>query len=290
MPIIRGGEDLVGLLVEAAEKYAGGFMDRDILVLSSKVVSIAYGYMVRISTIKPSKRALKLARKTNMDPRYVQLLLDLSDDILFVVPFKRLICEGIVPLDRMARDPVKARAAVDRIPYVFFVLRGGQIYSDAGIDYSNSPPEYVTYLPKNPDEVARKIRKEIERRTGKKVAVIISDTEVMFPFGSMNFARGSSGVGIMERNFGEEDLFGVPKFGGVDIIAHELASAAALLMGQTRERIPAVIIRGFEWRESDEGISEVFSFSRKSLKRLVKLTLRATLRVLGIRKLLEILR
>jgi len=286
LPLIRPGDNLIDLIVEAANTQAGGFRDGDILVITSKIVSIAEGYILDLNSIKPSKRAMKIARKLHMDPRFIQLILDLSDDILFVIPFRELVERGIVDLRKITENPRNAKEAVERIPYVFVVSRGKQIYSDASIDFSNSPPNKVTYLPKNPDRIARKIRDKIRQKTGKDIAVIISDTEIMFPYGSLDFARGASGICVVSKNFGAPDLFGEPKFGGVDFIVHEIAAAAALVMGQTSEKVPAVIIRGLEYEVSDEGVGSVHLDSQR-LRRAIRATLLATIKTIGIRELLR---
>jgi F420-0:gamma-glutamyl ligase len=79
----------------------------------------------------------------------------------------------------------------------------------------------------------------------------IADTEIAF-FGSLDLAIGSSGIQTMAKRFGENDKFGKPKFGGMDITAHELTVSAALLFGQTDEGIPVVIVRGLDYRVSEE--------------------------------------
>ena len=75
----------------------------------------------------------------------------------------------------------------------------------------------------------------------------MADTE-MVPFGTMDFAVGSSGIEPVSKQFGKPDLFGKPKFGGIDLTAYELTSASALLFGQTGAAIPVAIIRGFEYQ------------------------------------------
>ena len=286
LPLIKPGDSLVDLIVEAANTQAGGFQDRDILVITSKIVSITEGYILDLDSIRPSKKAMKIARKLHMDPRFIQLILDLSDEILFVIPFRELVKRGIVDLRKITENPHHAKEAIERIPYVFVVSRGKQIYSDASIDFSNSPPNKVTYLPKNLDKIARKIREKIKQKTGRDIAVIISDTEIMFPYGSLDFARGASGICVISKNFGAPDLFGEPKFGGVDFIVHEIAAAAALVMGQTNEKVPAVIIRGLKYEASDEGVGSVH-LDPQRLRYAIRATLLTTIKTIGIRELLR---
>jgi coenzyme F420-0:L-glutamate ligase/coenzyme F420-1:gamma-L-glutamate ligase len=73
----------------------------------------------------------------------------------------------------------------------------------------------------------------------------------MMPFGTMDLAVGSSGISPVSKMFGQKDLFGRPKFGGMDLVANELTSAAALLFGQTGAGVPVVIIRGCEYEPAD---------------------------------------
>ena len=134
---------------------------------------------------------------------------------------------------------------IDKIPCILCVQRGKQFYSDAGLDFSNHPEGVVSIPPPDPDSYAKELRKRITEATGKETAVIISDTEGVIGLpGSLDIARGSSGIEVLLRSFGELDRFNKPKFAGADNIPNELACASALLMGQTHEGIPAVLIGG----------------------------------------------
>lgn len=100
LPEIRPGDDLVKLILDEASNVAGGIKDGDIIVITSKIVSKAYNFMIKLDEIKPSKKALKLAKKLNMDPRFIQAVLDQSDEILFVLPFYELVKEGLIDIKR----------------------------------------------------------------------------------------------------------------------------------------------------------------------------------------------
>ena len=93
-------------------------------------------------------------------------------------------------------------------------------------------------MPEDPDRAAKEIREELKKLTGLELAVILGDTE-MIPFGTIDLAVGSSGIAPVSREFGQKDLFGKPKFGGMDLTAHELCSASALVFGQVGAGIPA---------------------------------------------------
>ncbi len=288
LPEVKPGDDLVSLILEAALKEAGGVRDGDVLVVASKVVSKAQGLLIKLDEVKPSKKALKISRKIGEDPRFIQAVLDNSDEVLFALPFRNLVEKGIIDLRRFSKNPEKAKEVVMKFPYTFFVKRGGQIYSDAGLDSSNHPEGVVSVPPKNPDEVAKQLRSRIRELSGKDVAVIISDTEFMPFLGSLDIARGSSGIQVTSKNFGEPDLYGKPKFGGVDHIANELASAAALLMGQTNEGVPVVLIRGYRYVRSEEGILDN-KLELKKVRKVIKEILKSSIKVLGLKWLIKLL-
>ncbi|RLI11521.1 coenzyme F420-0:L-glutamate ligase [Candidatus Bathyarchaeota archaeon] len=286
LPEVRPRDNLAKMVADAASKEAGGIKDGDVLVITSKVVSKAYGFLIRLDDVKPSKRALRIAGKTGGDPCFIQAVLDNSDEVLFILPFAKLVEKDVIRIERMSRNIAGAYEAIKRIPYILIVRRGGQIYSDAGLDFSNHPEGVVSVPPENMDEYAREIRRRILELTGRKVAVIITDTEMWISFGSLDFARGSSGIEVIHKGFGNLDLYGKPKFGGVDCIAHEIACASALLTGQTDEGIPAVIVRGYKYVESEESISD-YQLSGNAMKLAVKEIIKSSINILGFKWLFK---
>ncbi len=289
LPEVKPGDDLARLLVDAASEEACGIKDGDVIVITSKVVSKAYGFLIRLDDVKPSRRALRIAEKIGGDPRFIQAVLDNSDEVLFVLPFAKLVEKGVIRIERMSRNLAGARVAMKKAPYKLIVKRGGQIYSNAGLDSSNHPEGVISIPPKNLDEYAREIRRRIKELTGSKVAVVITDTEMWFSLGSLDFARGSSGIEVIRKGFGDPDLYGKPKFGGVDCVAHEIACASALLMGQTNEGIPAVIVRGYKYVESEEGVMD-YRLSGDVIRYAVKEIIRSSIRILGFKWLLKMLK
>ena len=280
LPEVKPGDDLAAMIVKAAEEQAGGLKPGDVLVVASKVVSKALGLVVRLEDVKPSPEAVRLAKATGGDPRHIQLILKNSDRLLLAIPFNELIRSGIVKIEKMAEDVRRGLEALKYASCELAVDREGQIYSNAGIDFSNSPEGYVTIPPANPDGVAREIRHRIRELTGVDVPVIISDTEYWFFLGSLDFARGCSGLRPISRKLGAPDLYGSPKFGGVDAVAHELACTAALIMGQASEGVPAVLIRGYRYEPSEEGLSE-YVLRPEEIARALAMILRFSLKVFG---------
>lgn len=250
IPEIEPGNKLAEIIVGCATDEAGGIQGKDILVVTSKIVSKAEGNLAVLSEVKPDKKALALSRKTGKEAAKIKLILDSGQEIMAVIPLRGLVERYIM---RCTKSPDRARQLLDNERCILVTReQSGRFHTyDGGLDSSNHPQGIVSLPPPDPDRSARELRQEIARLTGKNVAVIIADTE-MVPFGSMDIATGSSGIETVAKRFGENDKFGRPKFGGMDVTVYELAAAAALLFGQTSEGIPVVIIRGLDYQVSEE--------------------------------------
>jgi len=278
VPQIHVGDDLAAIIATCAENEIGGLQDRDLLVVTSKVVSKAAGRLRRLGEVVPGKQARAISRHSGKDARWVQMILDEGHQILAIIPLQGWLQRHIL---NSAQNQNVARGLVEH-EQAICITRGpdGRIHTcDAGIDGSNHPEDLVSLLPEDPDKAARQLRERIRQLTGKQVAVILADTELL-PFGTMDLAVGSAGVRPIARQFGHEDLFGRPKFGGMDLVANELASAAALLFGQCGAGVAVVVIRGCPYEVSDDGgIAETFPSGQSDedqLRQLLKQTLRAS--------------
>lgn len=286
LPLVKPGDDVAELIVKCAEENGVSVCENDVIIVTEKVLSKAMGRMVDQDSIKPSKRALKLSRKTGLDPRFIELVINECDRVLFVVPIRDLVKSGAFDLMSLAGNKEAAEKLLEEYPCFFIVERNGMLWSDSGIDSSNTPPgKYVLPLVDH-DEVAKRIHERIMELTGKYVAVVICDTE-FFLGGSMDFARGCYGLDPVDRSFGLPDLYGKPKYGGVDIVAHELCSAAALLLKQTREGLPVAIIRGLKYRRCKHTLKG--SLPCIDYKRAFISTIMTTIKVLGIKRFIKFL-
>ncbi len=285
LPIIESKTDLARLLVESAREHGLEFQDGDVLAITCKIVSKSLGLLVDLKKIKPSHEALKIASKAGEDPKFVELILRESDKLLLAVPIKKLSDEGLIDFQTFSRDPELAEKAIAEVPTLFLVLRSGMLWTDAGLDSSNHPPGIVSIPPRDPDRVARDLRNKIKELTGKDVAVVLCDTEA-FLAGSLDIARGSYGMEPIDKGFGEPDLYGKPKFGGIDAIAHEVCAAAALVMRQTNQGIPAAIIRGLSYEKCECGYGDRMKRGKNSFK-AIKYVISHTRKVLGVKHLLK---
>ena len=245
IPKIKQGDNLAQIIAEAAEKEIGGLLKKDILVLTSKIVSKAQGRMRRMADVVPSKKALYISKKTGKDAQWLQMIFDEGDEILAIMPLKGVIERHIFGA---SQDSAISTELVEHEQAICITAgRDGRLHTcDAGIDGSNHDKGIISLLPADPDQAAKDIRMELQKLTDRKLAVILADTE-MIPFGTMDFAVGSSGIDPVSKQFGHKDIFDKPKFGGIDLTAHELCSASALVFGQTGAGIPVAVIRGYEY-------------------------------------------
>ncbi len=276
IPEVNPGDDLAKIISESAQKEIEGIKDKDIVIITSKIISKAENCLINLEALKPSKKALNIEKKTGKPPKLAQAILDHSEKIVAVVPLYELVKEGLFDYKKFTKKPEVSSELIKNDPcFLITIDRKGRIYSDAGIDSSNHPPGTVSFPPGSPYKSAQKIRKAIKEITGRDVAVVISDTEIL-PFGTVDIPRGISGMKSQAQRFAENDRYGKPKYGGVDLIACELTAAASLLFGQTDEGIPVVIIRGFEYPEAEEVMKPAgnLSFSIKIIKKIFNYSLK----------------
>jgi coenzyme F420-0:L-glutamate ligase / coenzyme F420-1:gamma-L-glutamate ligase len=114
----------------------------------------------------------------------------------------------------------------------------------AGVDGSNVEPGTFLPLPPDPDASARSIRAEIQRLSGRRVAVIISDTAGRaWRNGQTDIAIGCAGLQPLQSFAGREDSYGNPLVVTAPAVADEVAAAAELASGKLGRR-PVVIARG----------------------------------------------
>ena len=217
LPLIKPGDNIAKIIVETARKNSLEFEDGDIIVIAQKIFSKAEGRIVNLKEVVPSEMAKEIARKTGKSPKFVELVL------------------------RETRSIVKASSDILLVEDV-----RGLVCINAGIDKSNIEGESnFALLPQNPDASAERCRREIQKLTGKDVAVIICDTYSRpFRRGQVNFAIGLAGIKPFKDYRGKRDLYGyILKVKNVAVV-DEIAAAAELLMGQGEEATPVVIFKG----------------------------------------------
>jgi coenzyme F420-0:L-glutamate ligase/coenzyme F420-1:gamma-L-glutamate ligase len=136
------------------------------------------------------------------------------------------------------------------------------------VDHSNVPGrDCVALLPKNPDQSASRLSAALQKKTGKRLAVIISDTFGRpWRLGLTNVAIGASGVPVLLDLRGQRDRHGKLLRATVLAVADELASAAGLLMGKAAG-YPVVVVRGFRYRPAQIPAAGIVRPAREDLFR-----------------------
>jgi coenzyme F420-0:L-glutamate ligase / coenzyme F420-1:gamma-L-glutamate ligase len=219
LPLLTRGDDLATLIVARARKLGVGIENRDVLVVGQKAVSKTEGRIVDIDHVKPSARAVRIAKRTGKRPEFVEIVLKESSKIL------RADGEAFI-----------------------VTTKTGATCLNGGIDKSNVKGNSMyALLPKDPDASARLLMRRIEKLTGKHVGVVICDTRSRpFRRGQVEECIGIAGLTPIVDYRGQKDLFGYRlRFKNV-ALADELASAAELVMGQGREASPVAIVRGLK--------------------------------------------
>ena len=263
LPLLSKGDDLPRLIAERFE-----LQDGDVVVVTSKAISKVKGYVLKLDDVKPTLTSKALAKLVGKPPRIVEAELSISRGMLACIPIYELLKDRI---EALTRDLNEARRLIgeDR-SMLITVMPNGRLASDAGLDLSNMPSGMACYPPPDPDREALEIRRRLRELTGKDVAVVVTDTELSITkFGSIDVAIGCSGISPVERGFASKDLYGKGKYGGVDLVADELAACAALLMKQAAEGVPVVVVRGLKY-ERGEGMSEIVVSRRALVMALLK--------------------
>jgi coenzyme F420-0:L-glutamate ligase / coenzyme F420-1:gamma-L-glutamate ligase len=221
--LVEPGDDLGAIAVAAFA--ANGIVpeDGDVLVVAQKIVSKAQGRYVDVTTVSPSERAIELARELDKDPRFVEVVLSESKRVVRHRP-------GLLIVEH----------------------RLGFVMANAGIDHSNLPTEdgveRVLLLPEDPDGSAGALQEHLVGVFGRRIAVIISDSfGRAWRKGTVGVALGAAGLPALIDMRGHPDLFGRELLVTETGFADEIAAAAGLLMGQSDEAVPMVLVRGLSW-------------------------------------------
>ncbi|MDQ4050692.1 MAG: coenzyme F420-0:L-glutamate ligase, partial [Thermoproteota archaeon] len=140
------------------------YRNNDVVVISSKFVSMSEGSIVKLSGVKVTKKAKDLATQNHMDARLAELVLRESDSIL------------------------------GGVPGFLLAIRDGMIAPNAGIDKSNVPKGYAILYPRDPFDTAEILKLKFLAELGIKVGIVISDSRLMpTRIGTTGVAVGCAG-------------------------------------------------------------------------------------------------
>ena len=222
IPILVSGEILPGdsiseKLLDSIRRNRQSLRLGDILVIKHKIVSKAEGRLVDLATIKPSAGSVAWAKKYHLDARVIELALR------------------------------ESRAVIRRANGVLITeTHHGFLCANSGIDVSNvNGGRHALLLPKDPDRTARQLHRELKKRTGLAVPVIITDSFGRpWREGLADYCIGIAGMKPLRDDRGRRDPHVYKLQASIEAVADELAAAAGLVCGKLN-RTPACIVRGF---------------------------------------------
>ena len=220
-PEIQAGDDLAGIILAAARAAGTALAEGDVVVVASKVVSIAEKRHVDLANVTVTPEAEHLAAKTGKPAAIVQLILDNSTEYFL---------------------------AGDRGPIIAWHTLGLQLTS-AGIDRDGTAGAWL--LPADPDASARHLRDALAAGTGARIAVIIADSDGRADRnGSTVIAIGAAGISpsryTTHAGKRQQETF-------IDLIA----AAAGITLGQRGRGAPVAIVRGIAYQPGDEGVASI---------------------------------
>jgi len=225
LPEITEGADLADSIAVAADAAGTPLADRDVVVVTSKVVSKAEGRTVELASIEPSVFAREWSATWGKDPALTEVVL------------------------REARRVVRQLG-----PVLITETHHGFVCANSGVDQSSSGASgRVVLLPVDPDASARRLRDGFAA-CGIDAAVIVSDTfGRAWREGQTDVAIGIAGMQPILSYIGQVDPHGHEFMVQALCTADELAGAAELVKGNV-SRVPVAVIRGHEWITDDDAV------------------------------------
>jgi coenzyme F420-0:L-glutamate ligase/coenzyme F420-1:gamma-L-glutamate ligase len=216
-------ERLSAKLLTAVRRAGLRFQGGDILVVKHKVVSKSEGAMVLLDDVRPSVASCNWASRYGLDARVSELAL------------------------RESRRIVRRKRGV-----LITETRHGFVCANSGVDVSNvDGGRHAVLLPEDPDRSASNLRRELKKRLGIEIAVIVSDSFGRpWREGLTEVAIGIAGMHPLVDYRGRRDRHGYSLHATVDAVADELACAAGLVCGKLADT-PACIIRGYSYKRGN---------------------------------------
>ncbi|MBM6873651.1 coenzyme F420-0:L-glutamate ligase [Lactobacillus crispatus] len=189
--------------------------DNDILCIASKLISKSEGLFVDLNSISPSQLALRLHQQIpRKDPRLIQIIIDQTSD----------------------KSGKKLQTSKN---FIGGWLPNGLFLTSAGVDKIDAGTAIV--LPKNCDEIAKRISDDIFNQLKVRVAIIITDSDGRIDKkGATQVAVGLYGISGLRKSQHEDKT-------NVETICDMLAASAGLLMGQKGKMLPIVKIHGIDY-------------------------------------------
>jgi F420-0:gamma-glutamyl ligase-like protein len=171
------------------EALAGKIQNGDFVVVSEKALSTALGKIIDETNIKPGSAAKFLAGF------WMQKV--------WGYPLGILCGFGQRLLKRLRQYPAKAGSRHKQVALQYAgILQALMFGSEGGIDGSNLAYSFVSLPLSNPEELAKQIQAQISQELGKRICIIIADTDKTYKLRNFYFTPRPN------------PLLGIKTFGG----------------------------------------------------------------------------
>ena len=233
IPFIEPGDNLVEIICNNLEENKQDIHENDVFVIAQKIISKSEDRYIDINKIEISREAQDLATKLKRHPGLIQCVLNESKKIISIE-------KGVLIVEHNL----------------------GYINVNAGVDFSNIPDDknLALLLPTNPSKSANEIQKRLSKKLNKNISIIISDSMTRpYRLGVTNFALASSNIQSLIDLSGTTDMYGKSLKHTEIAVADEIASAAGILMGQSDEMKPIILVKGFDMNQYE--INDAFNLT-----------------------------
>lgn len=214
-PKIERKCNLSAEIIRTIKNEGFNIRDNDVLCIASKLISKSEGLFVHLNSINPSQLALRLRQQIpRKAPRLIQIIIDQTED----------------------KSGKKLKISKN---FIGGWLPNGLFLTSAGVDKIDAGTAIV--LPKNCDEIAKRISDDIFDQLKVRVAIIITDSDGRIDKkGATQVAIGLYGVSGLRKSQYQDKT-------NVETICDMLAASAGLLMGQKGKMLPIVKIHGIDY-------------------------------------------
>lgn len=232
------GDSIADLVIDTLALGGLRLHEGDILVVKHKIVSKAEGRKVELDSVKPSAGARQFAAANGQDARVVEL--------------------GLREAKRVVR---KKHILITETAH-------GLVCANSGVDVSNvDGGKTAVLLPLDADRSAARMHRQLKKRTGLHVPVIIADSFGRpWREGLCEVAIGVAGMKVIHDYRGKKDDYGYKMHATEEAVADELACLAGLVCGKD-SRVPACIIRGYSYRRGNGNARQLVRPAEKDLFR-----------------------
>jgi F420-0:gamma-glutamyl ligase-like protein len=188
----KPGDDFLGTI---AESVANLCQDGDIVVVSEKAVSVAMGRVVNEAEARPGLLARVLVRI------WIRLIWGYA--------LGSLCHLSKTTLQRLRQYPIPEGQAHKEVALRYAGFNQALLYySEGGIDVTNLPYAFASLPLDKPEDVSDEILRSVQGASGKKVSVMIIDTDKTYSKNGLHFSprpnsiQGIRSLGLFALVFG----------------------------------------------------------------------------------------